>query len=356
MPRLVDATPLRVAASDRTPPRTVANDRTPVEPPPVYAMVYMRSTPVTTTPVSGKPVESPPARGELYVFSSPFKLTPVGRKVIEPTPVSSAPNSEPIPLNTTPVDPKPVGPTPVCCTTHNHAKPLKITRMLKCYNKNLKAKDRARTVGRGTPPGTGEEGSISSDLHSGIPTSKVTDSAADRRVLQIRALKPRQRLQELREVLNDEVDRQLEYQPKKPKPVIQPGTYEYLEPVFTYVPNPLESRHIALEMKSYWFFDLLTREIMTGIHNSTQCRECRRTVARVGARAILRAINQDIKQSGLSKGRRAIQPVADYSLKMVRYGTGQRLSMLRRDLKGGKKIQIRKQWTQNRRAVAKGKK
>ncbi|KAK0779403.1 hypothetical protein LTR91_017938 [Friedmanniomyces endolithicus] len=286
----IEPTPVelpQVFHSDLTPLRIVVDDQKPVGLPPFYAMVYMHTSPLATTAVGGKPVESPPVHGETYVFSSPFKLTPVGPKLVKSTPVSNAQsndarpleltsvgqelvNSPPVssaqssdtgPHNITTADPTPVESPPTCCSTHKYAKPLSITRILKYHNKDLKAKDCAHTVGRGTLSGFGERGSISSDLHSGTPTSKVTDSSADQRVLQIRALEPRQRLEALREVLVAEVDRQRKLQQKKIEPVVQPGTCKPPKPLFAYVPNPLESRHLALEMKNDWYFALLTREI-----------------------------------------------------------------------------------------------
>ncbi|KAK0889806.1 hypothetical protein LTR02_015174 [Friedmanniomyces endolithicus] len=349
-PTLVEPTP--VSHSDLTPPKIAVDDQKPVGLPPFYVTVYMHSSPLAITPVGEKPVESPPVHGQTYVLSSPFTLRPVGPKLVKSTPVSSTQSSDARPLNSTPVDPKPVDSPPECCMKHKYAKPLNITRTLKSHNAYLRAKECAHTVGRGTLSGSGERGSISSDLHSGTPTSKVTDSFADQRVLQIRALEPHKRLEALREVLIDEVNGQRKLLQKKRKPVVPPGTDKPTRPLFAYVPNPLESRHIALEAKNDWYFALLTREIMNGLHDSTQCRECRKTVTRAGIKNILGSIKQDVKQSGLSKGRGAIQPIAGYSTKMIPYGTGERLSKIKLEVKGARVNARLKLLAQNKKRVA----
>ncbi|KAK1065680.1 hypothetical protein LTR74_007718 [Friedmanniomyces endolithicus] len=375
-PTLVEPTP--VSHSDLTPPKIAVDDQKPVGLPPFYVTVYMHSSPLAITPVGEKPVESPPVHGQTYVLSSPFTLRPVGPKLVKSTPVSSAQHNGSAPFELTPVGQelvdsppvssaqssdagphniitagsKPVESPPTCCSTHKYAKPLNITRILKFNNKDLKAKDCAHTVGRGTLSGFGERGSVSSDLHSGTPTSKGTDSAADQRVVQIRVLEPRQRLEALRQVLVDEVDIQRKLQQKKIKPVVQPGTCKPPKPLFAYVPNPLESRHLALEMKNDWYFGLLTREIMNGIHDCTQCRNCRKTFARVGIKNALASIKQDVKQSGLSKGRGAIQPVAEYTRKMIPYGTGERLSKIILEVKGARLNARLRLQAQNKKRVA----
>ncbi|KAK5695717.1 hypothetical protein LTR17_024441 [Elasticomyces elasticus] len=212
-----------------------------------------------------------------------------------------------------------------CCqsATHDGRRPLDITRLLE-FTPDLKESDHQRSTPLGTPSGSHETGTIGRHLHLGV-ASNGKNTRKDKWVVSCRNQTPNKRLCTLRGILMHDGKQHTVHNSDNSccRPVIQPtNSVCYWAPS---TDNPTELRHAALIKWGGRNAEKLARETMKGVHDSTECRYCRRAVKRNGLAHILTVMNQAIKRSPLSDGCSAIQPVATYFNTMARYGEGQKL-------------------------------
>ncbi|KAK3626182.1 hypothetical protein LTR56_019970 [Elasticomyces elasticus] len=212
-----------------------------------------------------------------------------------------------------------------CCqsATHDGRRPLDITRLLK-FTPDLKESDHQRSTPLGTPSGSHETGTIGRHLHLGV-ASNGKNTRKDKWVVSCRNQTPNKRLCTLRGILMHDGKQHTVHNSDNSccRPVIQPtNSVCYRAPS---TDNPTELRHAALIKWGGRNAEKLARETMKGVHDSTECRYCRRAVKRNGLAHILTVMNQAVKRSPLSDGCSAIQPVATYIKTMARYGEGQKL-------------------------------
>ncbi|KAK3623935.1 hypothetical protein LTR56_021296 [Elasticomyces elasticus] len=212
-----------------------------------------------------------------------------------------------------------------CCqrAAHDGRPPLDVTRHLR-FTPDLKESDHQRPTPLGTPSGSQETGTIGRHLHLGV-ASNGKNTRKDKWVVSCRNQTSSKRLCTLRGILIHDGKQHTVHNSNKSccRPVIQPTNSVYYRAPST--DNPTELRHSTLIKWRGRNDERLARETMNGVHDSIECRYCRRVIKRIGLANMLSVMGQAVRRSPLSDGCSAIQPVPTYSKTMARYGEGQKL-------------------------------